>query len=653
MTDHRQIPSRPPRPARCGAAPWRALLQVLALAWAIGAGGVAAAAGPAVTDVAPARSNSAGSGATFDVLRGGAQAAAPAQPELLLPDEAFRIDLRARDANTLVAVLTPAPGYYLYRERIHFELVDAPGQSIAKVVLPPGKNKDDPTFGPSQVYHKPVEAVITLAAPATGPLQVRASYQGCNEPVGVCYPPIDKTLTVSFAALGPGATVAGAGASSAFDLYDEQAIQRLLGNGASWALLAAFFGFGLLLAFTPCMLPMIPILSGIIAGQKPGSPRRHALGLSAVYVLAMALTYALAGVAAGLAGAMLAAWLQNPWVLGAFAGVFVLLALSMFGLYELQLPSALQSRLSHAGQGLRGGRVAGVFAMGVLSAVIVGPCVAAPLAGALLYIGQTGDALLGGTALFALALGMGAPLLAVGASTGVLLPKAGAWTESVRRVFGVLMLALAIYIVSPVMPVVVQQLLWAALLIVPAIFLHALDPLPHDAPAHRRLFKGLGVVSLLLGAAMLVGALSGHREILQPLAGLRGVAGGAAQSPALPFQPVQSVAELDSRLAAAGGRAVMLEFTADWCVSCKELEQFTFSDAQVRARLDDMLLLRADVTANNADHQELLARFGVFGPPGIVFFDRAGRELPGRVIGFQPVPVFLASLDRITTKSTQ
>jgi thiol:disulfide interchange protein DsbD len=648
MTDPQPTPPQEPRPSRHGAALCRRVLQVLALAWAVGS---AAAAGPAGTDVAPAMSTPATSGATLDVLRGGA-VAAPAQPELLLPDEAFRIELRARDANTLVAVLTPAPGYYLYRDRIDFKLVDAPGLAIAKVVLPPGKNKDDPTFGPSQVFYKPVEALITLSAAATGPLQVRASYQGCNEPVGVCYPPIDKTLTVSFAGLGPAAaTGAGAavvGTSSTFDLYDEQAIQRLFGNGASWALLAAFFGFGLLLAFTPCMLPMIPILSGIIAGQKPGSPRRHALGLSAVYVLAMALTYALAGIAAGLAGAMLAAWLQNPWVLGTFALVFVGLALSMFGLYELQMPAALQNRLNHAGQGIRGGRVAGVFAMGVLSAVIVGPCVAAPLAGALLYIGQTGDAVLGGSALFAMALGMGVPLLAVGASTGALLPKNGAWTESVRRVFGVLMLALAIYIVSPVIPVVVQQLLWAALLIVPAIFLHALDPLPAEAPGHRRLFKGVGVVSLLLGAAMLVGALSGHREILQPLAGLRGAAGGATQATTLPFQPVTSIADLDQRLAGASGRMVMLDFTAEWCVSCKEMEQFTFSDAQVRARLNDMLLLQADVTQNNDAQRALLARFGLFGPPGIVFFDREGRELPGRIIGYQPAPVFLASIDRIT-----
>jgi thiol:disulfide interchange protein DsbD len=513
-----------------------------------------------------------------------------------------------------------------------------------------------------QVYHRPIEAVLTLHGASPGAeVSLRATYPGCNDPIGVCYPPIEKTLQVALAsgagsgAAAPAAPAAGlstttmAGAAGQTGppgggLYDDQAVHRLFAGGGSWALLAAFFGFGLLLAFTPCMLPMFPILSGIIAGQGPGMTRRHALGLSAVYVLAMAITYALAGVAAGLAGTMLSAWLQNPWVLGGFALVFVLLALSMFGMYELQLPAALQRRLASAGSGIRGGRVAGAFALGVLSAIIVGPCVAAPLAGALLYIGQTRDALLGGSALFAMAVGMGVPLLVVGAGTGALLPKSGAWTESVRRVFGVLMLAVAVYMVSPVVPVVVQQLLWAALLIVPAVFLHALDPLPADAPGYRRLFKGVGVLALLLGAALLIGALSGHREILQPLAGFRGAP--RAEAAALPFQPVNSPADLDRQLRAAAGRPVMLDFYADWCVSCKEMDHFTFADARVQARLQPLLLLRADVTANSAEHRALLARFGLYGPPGIVFFDSAGNELPARVIGYQPAERFLVSLDR-------
>ncbi|MDH5539024.1 MAG: protein-disulfide reductase DsbD [Rhizobacter sp.] len=574
--------------------------------------------------------------------------------ELLPPDQAFQIAVRAQDANTLIATLTPARDYYLYRDRISFTVVDPPSVSIAGVTLPPGEPKADPTFGAVQVYHQPVDAVIALRhaqADATR-IELRATYQGCNEPLGVCYPPIDKLLTVVLS--GPAAVAAQAAAQPSASPGavsagpgESDVIRQLFANGSHWALVAAFFGFGILLAFTPCMLPMIPILSGIIVGHGPQMTRRHALGLSAVYVLAMAITYALAGVAAGLAGTLLSAYLQNPWVLGSFGVVFVLLALSMFGLYELQLPSALQSRLVSASGRVRGGKAIGAFLMGVLSAVIVGPCVAAPLAGALLYIGQTHDVVLGGTALFAMAIGMGVPLLVVGATAGSLLPKAGAWTESIKRVFGVAMLAMAVYMVSPVIPVVVQQLLWAALLIVPAIYLHALDPLPADAPGHRRLFKGIGVLALLVGAAMLLGALSGHREILQPLAGLRGAAG--VEKRELVFQPVHSVADLQARLQGARGRPVMLDFWAEWCVSCKEMDQFTFSDARVQARLKEALLLRADVTANTAEHRALLERFKLFGPPGIVFFDREGRESAFQVIGYQAPGQFLASLDRAGT----
>lgn len=626
----------------------------------------------------PSQSTAATPG-LLDALRkllGGSKAPA----ELLPPDQAYSIAVTARDTSTLLATLTPAPDYYLYRDRISFSIVAPAGVSVASVELPEGEPKADPTFGTVQVYHHPVQAVISLRHDASPPgkLELRATYQGCNEPLGVCYPPIEKTLTVALA----GAEAAGAGVQSASTQTarrgvpvapavtvtpavkvtpeltvvtargpasegssDPDVVRRLFAQGDRWVLVAAFFGFGLLLAFTPCMLPMIPILSGVIVGQGSQLTRRHALGLSTVYVLGMAITYALAGVAAGLAGTLLSAYLQNPWVLGGFALIFVVLALSMFGLYELQLPAALQNRLAAASGRMRGGRALGVFVMGVLSAVIVGPCVAAPLAGALLYIGQTHDVVLGGVALFAMAIGMGVPLLVIGTTAGSLLPKSGPWTVAVQRVFGVAMLGVAIYMLTPVIPVVAQQLLWAALLIVPAIYLHALDPLPADAPGHRRLFKGFGVLALLTGAALLVGALSGHREILQPLAGWRGNT-LASTVRELSFQPVRSVADLEARLQSARGRPVMLDFWAEWCVSCKEMDQFTFSDARVQARLNDTLVLRADVTANNADDQALLRRFNLFGPPGIVFFDRKGGELAFRVIGFQPPEQFLASLGR-------
>jgi thiol:disulfide interchange protein DsbD len=344
---------------------------------------------------------------------------------------------------------------------------------------------------------------------------------------------------------------------------------------------------------------------------------------------------------------MLSAALQNAWVLGTFAAVFVLLAGSMFGFYELQLPSALQSCLAGATNRIRGGRFLGVFAMGALSALIVGPCVAAPLAGALLYISQSRDVVLGGSALFAMALGMGVPLLVVGASAGALLPKAGPWMETVKRFFGVLLLAVAIYLVSPLLPIAVHMLAWALLLAITGIYLKAIDPLPPSARSFDRFAKGVGVLVLVTGLAFLVGALSGGRDILQPLSGLRGGASAVAEAP-LAFTRVASAAELDRAVASARGRPVMLDFYADWCVSCKEMERYTFTDSRVQQRLSDVIKLQADVTANAPEHQALLQRFRLFGPPGIIFFDREGREMSGaRVIGFQPAEQFAGVLDRV------
>ncbi|HEX5364746.1 MAG TPA: protein-disulfide reductase DsbD, partial [Gallionella sp.] len=352
-----------------------------------------------------------------------------------------------------------------------------------------------------------------------------------------------------------------------------------------------------------------------------------------------------AGVAAGFSGNLISNALQTPWVLGSFAAVFVVLSLSMFGFYELQLPNALQSKLTDASNRLHGGHLSGVFVMGALSAVIMGPCVAAPLAGALLYIGQTHDAALGGTALFALAMGMGAPLLLIGSSAGVLLPRAGAWMEAVKRFFGVLLLGLAIWIVSPVIPVGVQMALWAALLVFSGIYLRALDPLPHHSSGWSRLVKGVGILALLLGVAYLIGALSGARDLLRPLGN---IGRATVETPAtLQFSRVASVAELDARLASAGGKLVMLDFYADWCVSCKEMERFTFSDPAVQARLKNAVVLQADVTANSEDDKALLKRFGLYGPPGILFFDAKGGEMNDlRVVGYQDAAQFLKTLQR-------
>ena len=577
--------------------------------------------------------------------------AGAAEPDLLEPEKAFRFSARLLDANQVEVRYEIAPGYYMYRDKFQFDATPA-SITVDASRLPPGKIKKDDYFGEVQTYRGEQRFVLPVkgVAAQSPRFTLKAVSQGCAD-IGVCYPPQEQTaeltlasFTPSFANQAPTPFMPAAPGAGSPGPQSEDAVIAGLFKGGLWVLIASFFGFGLLLAFTPCVFPMIPILSGILVPHGEHLTHARGFALSLVYVLGMALTYAAAGVAAGLLGTMLSATLQNPWVLSGFAAVFVLLALSMFGYYELQLPSALQSRLTDTSNKLHGGHFAGVFIMGVLSALIVGPCVAAPLAGALLYISQSGDVVLGGAALFAMALGMGVPLLVVGASAGTLLPKAGPWMETVKRFFGVLLLGVAIYLVSPLLSVTAHMLAWAALLIVCAIYLHALDPLPPNAAGIRKLFKGIGVIALLAGAALLIGALSGGRDILQPLSGLRGAATVEGRPPA--FQRVNSLAELESAIRAGAGKPVMLDFYADWCVSCKEMERFTFSDDAVKNRLAGMVALQADVTQNLDGHKALLKRFNLFGPPGIVFFDRQGNEIKGlRVVGFQPADKFAATLD--------
>lgn len=579
------------------------------------------------------------------------------QAEFLDPDQAFGIEVAAQDAHTLIASFKVTPRYYLYRSKVVFSTTDL-GVSIAKVNLPKGDPKHDANFGDLEVFHQPFQAEILLERRGNAPrsIKLQATYQGCSED-GLCYPPINKTLDVKLPAatqaparteatppaaapLAP--TVVQQAAPLAAD-SDNSRITALLKQGSFWLVIIGFFGYGLLLSLTPCMFPMVPILSGIIVGRGHNITHMHGFILSLAYVLGMALIDAAAGVAAGFSGNLLSNAMQTPWVLGSFAGVFVLLALSMFGFYELQLPAALQSRLTGASNKLHGGHITGVLVMGALSAVIVSPCVTAPMGAALLYIAQTHDAVLGGVALFFLGLGMGVPLLAIGASAGTLLPKAGAWMESVKRFFGVLLLGVAIGIVAPLIPVSVEMLLWAVLLILSAIFLHALDAVPHSASHWHKLWKGIGVLVLLVGIAYLIGALSGARDVLRPL----GMIGSAkAEAPAHgQFTRVRNLAELDARVAQASGKIVMLDFYADDCTSCKEMERNTFPDPKVQAKLTNALLLQADVSAYGEDERALLHRFQLFGPPGILFFDKQGREQPElRVIGYQDATQFQQSL---------
>ena len=564
-----------------------------------------------------------------------------------------------RDGHTLQASFNITPGYYLYRDKTHFSINDK-HVKITAIELPEGDLKHDPNFGETRVFHQSFNATLTLERSdnAATPVTLNASYQGCSEQ-GLCYPSQDKVLQIDLPPAGQQAEKTGlraegialpgdsaAKSSNSETPTENSKIAQLFKDGSFWLIISFFFGAGLLLALTPCVFPMIPILSGIIVGRGHKITRMHAFILSLSYVLGMAITYAAAGVAAGLSGDLISNALQTPWVLGSFAAVFVLLSLSMFGFYELQLPSSWQSKLSETSNRLHGGHLSGVFVMGALSAVIMGPCVAAPLAGALLYIGQTHDAVLGGIALFSLALGMGAPLLLIGTSAGVLLPKAGAWMDGVKRFFGVLLLALAIWIIQPLIPTAVQMLLWSILLILSANHLRVLESLPHNARGSHKFMKGIGLLLLLLGSAYLIGALSGSRDLLRPLDAICPACRAETQATQT-FTRIRDLAELDQRLKTANGKIVMLDFYADWCVSCKEMERYTFADPAVLAKLKTALTLQADVTANSLADKELLKKFGLFGPPGILFFDAQGREMTDkRVIGYQNAAQFMDSLQR-------
>ncbi len=594
------------------------------------------------------------------------------QDELLPPNEAFRFFAEVRDANTLWVSWQVAAGYYLYREKFSLALPNAVDVHLGRYEIPHGEPKEDPEFGAVEVFHRDIGFAIPLerANQAAGPIELQASYQGCADR-GVCYPPMSKTVVLELPAGGT-ARVAPAGkavaANSAGEctigpptgfvetegLSEQCAIADSLSKNSVWLTALSFFGMGLLLAFTPCVFPMIPILSGIIVGQGHRITTRRAFMLSLSYVLASALAYTAFGVMAGLFGGNLQALFQNPKVIAAFSGLFVVLALSMFDLFTLQLPGFLQSRLSVLSSRQHGGTLTGAAVMGALSALIVGPCVAAPLAGALIFIGQTGDALLGGLALFALGLGMGLPLLAIGSSAGKLLPRAGAWMNTVKAAFGVGLLGIAVWLLDRILPSGVTLLLWALWLIIPAIYLGALDALPSPASGWRKLWKGVGIAMLAYGILLLIGVAANSTDPLQPLRGLTGsggatgVAAPAAQS--LNFRPVRSVLELDKALAdaRAHGQLAMLDFYADWCVSCKEMERYTFKDQRVIAALRGIVLLKADVTENSARDAELMQHFGLIGPPATLFFDPDGAELKAaRVIGYMEADAFLAHLQKL------
>ena len=626
------------------------------------------------------------------------------QQEFLDPEKAFILQAQMNEPGIVRLQFKIANGYYMYREQFAFK-VGTPLVTLGAATFPEGQIKHDPTFDKKmELYFK--QAIITLPVSSWPkgqqaiPFVLTVTAQGCAV-AGICYPPMDFTIKMQAtndergyllesppSPLGLFDRVQQAQWSDILFGGNDVSLADVLSSTGAIEIVLLFFVLGLLLALTPCVLPMLPILSVLLVGEQHHVSKLRGFALAVAYVGGMSVVYTALGIAAGLSGAGLAAWLQTPWVLGLFALLLSVLALAMFDVYTLQMPSAIQSRLMAKNSNILGGKISAAILMGALSALIVGPCVAAPLAGALLYISQTGDVWLGGSALFAMAWGMGVPLLLMGASAGKLIPKSGPWMEGVKQFFGLLLLATAWWMINPVLPIWLQILGWAILAMFTAVLLRPFEPLSSDSGLAGVCRKTLGLLMIVLSAVWILGVASGGRSILQPLNHLSVAMNPIVStgSPSLPqgaaaissltakqqllgsrgarnndvnlnvignvigshpkFERVSTVAQLE-QLLEQSTRPVMLDFYADWCVSCKEMEAFTFIDPRVVQRMGQMLLLQVDVTANNADDRALMKKFRLFGPPGIIFFKPGGSERKDiRVVGFQDATRFTATLDR-------
>jgi thiol:disulfide interchange protein DsbD len=591
----------------------------------------------------------------------------------LPPDKAFAFDISALDKQTLNAHWQITPGHYIYQKKIRFRLRDANGIELGKWVMPKGKLQKDPAYGDTIIYNKDFEVKIPLIGKATS-ITIKTGYQGCSKLTGICYPPQNKTQTINLAAAPERSQTSDSGTSSIAGIdnigssiidnngkiSEQDRFANILKDNNLLTILGLFFLAGLALTFTPCVFPMIPILSGIISGQGSNISKKKAFMLSLSYVIPMALTYAIVGVLAGLSGESLTAALQIPWVIGLFALLFVILAFSMFGFYELQMPTNIQNKLSSVSNRQKGGTFIGATIMGILSALIVGPCVTAPLTGALIFIADTKDAFLGGLSLFMLGIGMGVPLLMIGTAAGEILPKAGAWMDNVKAVFGVLMLGLAIWMLERILPIEIIILLTAALLIGSAIYMKAIDTLDANASGWDRLWKAFGIIMLVYGIILMLGIAKGNNSFFTPLkdkAVIQQVsdsATGRVNSESLVFTPIKGIKGLESALenAAAQNKTLMLDFYADWCISCKEMEHKVFTDPRVIKVLEETILVQADVTKNDELDKALMKKFGLFGPPGIMFFDTEKQEHRSyRVVGEMTADEFLAHVVEFLAQS--
>jgi thioredoxin:protein disulfide reductase len=591
-----------------------------------------------------------------------------AADDFLDPDVAFKFSASEQPGEVVVRYKI-ADGYYMYRERFAFATRNGTG-SIGEAQLPAGHVKFDQTFQKNVETYRGDLIIQIPVKSASGAFDLAVTSQGCAD-AGICYPPMERVYHVNGAALKAAATGTAATAATSTssptqtsarnESWYERATsadyaESLLQGGGFLAIVGLYFVAGMVLSLLPCSYPMIPILSAIIIGEGARVTRARGFALSLAYVIGMALVYTALGIAAALVGQSLGAWLQNPWVLGAFALLLTLFALTLIAGFDLALPQRWQEGASRVSRGGSGGKFAAVAGMGALSALVVGACMTAPLFAVLAFIAHTGNAVLGGAALFSMGIGLGVPLLIIGLGAGTLLPRAGAWMDGVKVFFGVVLLAAALWIAWPVLGASVQMLLSALWLLVAAAALGLFTPNAGGNSVWRRLGRGIGAALTIWAAVLLVGLAAGSSDPLRPLAvlaargGVAGASATSAQKGELAFAPVRSSGQLDQAVKAAAQPA-MLDFYADWCVSCKEMEKFTFSDPRVQAKLQQLNLLRADVTANNPDDQALLKRFRLFGPPGIIFFDHGGNEVL-RVVGYESADVFLRSLERAAAPQT-
>lgn len=560
--------------------------------------------------------------------------------ELLPPDEAFQFTSKVKKADRLLLSWDIADGYYLYLNKFKFASL-TPGIRVGETSFPASQIKDDVTFGKVEIFrdHLEVEVHLQRQDPKLNKLMLEVTFQGCAE-IGVCYMPIKKTVSFDLTdeSFNWWGTTSSPDKTTPF-ISEQNRIADSFKTGSVWLIILSFLGFGLLLAFTPCIFPMLPILSGIVAGQGSKLNTRRAFWLSLSYVLASALTYTAFGVLAGLFGSNLQALFQEPWVIIAFSGIFVLLALSMFGGFQVQIPSLIQTKIMAISSKQRGGNLLGAVMMGILSALTIGPCVTAPLTGALIYIGQTGDAYLGGMALFALGLGMGIPLIIIGTYAGKLLPKAGAWMNITKVIFGIGLLAVAVWLLSRIIPPTVTLALWALLAIFPVTLM-----------IWKKHWKGAGLIAAAYSILLWIGVTTNQNDALRPLLCNVAVACKEQLSLTLKFKKIGTVEELQQNLVEAQAKKqwLMLDFYADWCASCQEMALYTFADPKVREALSQVALVQADVTKNSSADQALLKQFNLIGPPAILFFGPDQQERNDyRVVGYLKADKFLDIINRV------